>query len=280
MNNQVSVLRIVCADEQGLVAQVTGILFKRHCNIIENDEFVDRENRRFFMRTTFEGKHENVDILNEVQAVLPQGALIQCRRQRKKKIVILATKEAHCLGDLLIRATFDDLYADILAVISNHNNLSEMTRQLGHKFHFVDHEGLEREEHEERIIQLIDEYSPDYLVMAKYMRILSSRFVDRYTNRIINIHHSFLPAFVGANPYRQAYERGVKIIGATAHFATANLDEGPIIAQGTIPVSHAHSVTDMAGNGRDVEKQVLGRALRLVFDDRVFAHGNQTVIFD
>ena len=280
MQDKLNILRIVCLDAQGLVAKVSSILAKHHCNIVENDEFVDADSGHFFMRSAFTGSVSPQSLISEVETALPANAHIECFPQRKKRIVVLATKEAHCLGDLLVRSLFDDIYAEVLAVISNHETLGEMTRNLGFPYHCVSHKGVDRSGHEEQVMSAIDQYNPDYIVMAKYMRILSESFIDRYKNRIVNIHHSFLPAFIGANPYRQAYERGVKLIGATAHFATVDLDEGPIIAQGTVPANHTHSVKDMVRNGRDVEKEVLARALHLVFEDRVFVHGNQTIVFE
>ncbi len=280
MNAETNIIRIACADQPGLMAAVTGLLFRLGGNVIENGEYVDKEQGLFFMRTTFEGDLDTESVRRELCEMLPDTADIDCFRQRRKKTVVLATKEAHCLGDLLIRSMFGDLYADISAVISNHTTLEELTTRLGFPFHAVNHLDLSRSQHEAQLLEIIHEYEPDYIVMAKYMRILSEDFIAQFENRIINIHHSFLPAFVGANPYRQAHERGVKIIGATAHFASRDLDEGPIIAQGTIPVNHAHSVKSMIRNGRDVEKTVLARALQLVFEDRVFVHGNRTIVFE
>ncbi|NJN35464.1 MAG: formyltetrahydrofolate deformylase [Saprospiraceae bacterium] len=170
--------------------------------------------------------------------------------------------------------------AEILGVIGNHNVLQKLTEQLDIPFHFISHEDKTRETHEQEILLKIKELQPDFLILAKYMRILSAEFVQHFENKIINIHHSFLPAFIGANPYRQAYERGVKIIGATAHFVNNNLDEGPIIIQNVIPADHTHSPSEMAQMGRDVEKLALAKALKLVFDNRVFVSGNKTIIFD
>jgi formyltetrahydrofolate deformylase len=155
-----------------------------------------------------------------------------------------------------------------------------LTGRFGVPFHHVPHEGLGREAHEAELLRALEPYQPDYLVLAKYMRILSGGFVKRYRNRIVNIHHSFLPAFVGPNPYRQAFQRGVKIIGATAHFVTEDLDEGPIIAQAVVPVDHSYRPNEMAQAGRDVEKIVLAKALKLVFEERVFLSGNRTIVFD
>ena len=180
----------------------------------------------------------------------------------------------------MIRNQFDELNASVLAVIGNHNDLEKFTRQFSVPFHFIDHENKSREDHEKELLTVIEHYAPDYIILAKFMRILSPGFIARFPNRIINIHHSFLPAFVGGNPYRQAYERGVKIIGATAHFVNDNLDEGPIIMQQVMPTDHSHSVQEMSQMGRDVEKITLAKALKLVFDDRIFVNGNKTIIFD
>ncbi len=273
-------LLIDCPDEIGLVHKITGILYNGGLNIIGNQEFVDRETSRFFMRTEFSGQTNEEAILGGLRSVLPAGAQIRLNRLRKLPIVVLVTKEHHCLGDLLIRHAYDELYADIRAVIGNHAALEPLANRFGVPFHTISHAGMERAAHEAAVMEIVDSYSPEYLVLAKYMRMLSPAFVAHYPNRIINIHHSFLPAFIGASPYRQAFQRGVKIIGATAHVVTDNLDEGPIIAQSVIPVDHTHSAADMAQAGRDVEKIVLARALQLVFEGRVFLCGNRTIIFD
>jgi formyltetrahydrofolate deformylase len=194
--------------------------------------------------------------------------------------VLMATKEHHCLSELLVRHAFGELNARVLAVISNHEELGDLARRFDIPFHFVSHQGLTREAHEAAVLATLAPYRPEFVVLAKYMRILSSEFVAHYPNRLINIHHSFLPAFVGANPYAQAYERGVKIIGATAHFVNEQLDQGPIILQSVIPIDHTQSARDMAQAGRDVEKIVLARSLKLVFDGHVFVNRNKTVIFD
>ena len=196
------------------------------------------------------------------------------------RLAVLATKEPHCLGDLLLRCAHDELHADIVSVTANHPDLRGLVERFDVPFKHVDAAGLERAAHEAMIHSALAEGDWDYLVMAKYMRILTPEFIARYDGRIVNIHHSFLPAFVGAKPYRQAHQRGVKIIGATAHFATSDLDEGPIIAQGVQPVSHAHSVADLSLAGKDVEKTVLAKALRLVIEGRVFVYRNRTILFE
>jgi len=274
------ILRIDCPDEKGLVHKITGVLYHNDLNIIRTDEFVDRESAYFFMRIEFAGNTDENKIISGLIGVLPSNSNISLNKAHKKNIIILATKEHHCLGDLLIRYHFNELNANILAVISNHEILRSLTEKFDIPFHFVPHEGKSREEHESEVLHIINAYHPDFLVLAKYMRVLTANFAAHFPNKIVNIHHSFLPAFIGANPYRQAYQRGVKIIGATAHFVNENLDEGPIIAQSVIPVDHTENAMDMARLGRDVEKIVLAKALKLVFEDRVFVKDNKTVIFE
>ncbi len=276
-NKPVSVLLIDCPDEKGLVHKITGVLYHNDFNVIENEEFVDSELNHFFMRTEIQGevpKH----LLNVLHGILPAEAHIDLRSKNKKDIVLLVTKEHHCLGDLLIRHHYNDLNARILAVIGNYDHLRSLTEKFDIPYHFLSHENRTREEHEAEVLNLTQSYKPDYVVLAKYMRVLNPSFVSAFSQRIINIHHSFLPAFIGANPYKQAFDRGVKIIGATAHFVSEELDQGPIIAQDVIRVSHYQSAIEMTKAGRDVEKIVLAQSLKLVFEDRVFVSGNKTII--
>ncbi len=272
-------------DSKGLIFHVTSVLFGNECNIISQDEYVspatEGTDSQFFMRTEFESsdKLDPQQVLSNLQEAIATPEInLRINPKKKKDVVILATKEHHCLSDLLIRYNFDELDANILAVVSNYNTLQPFVSKFGIPFHFVSHEHKTREAHEAAILRTLEIYKPEYLVLAKYMRILSPEFVSHYANKIVNIHHSFLPAFIGANPYRQAYERGVKIIGATAHFVNNNLDEGPIIAQNVQDVSHRYTASDMAREGKEVEKSVLTQALKLVFNDRVFIFGNRTVI--
>lgn len=274
------ILRINCPDEPGLVHKITGVLFNAGYNVLSNQEFVDLEAKHFFMRTAFQGPTPPDRVISYLEQILPRDSMVKLVAAARQPIVILATTEAHCLGDLLIRHYSGELPGEIKAVIANHETLGSLVRQFGLPFHCVSHKDLERVEHESRVIEVIDSYKPEYIVLAKYMRILTPTFVARYRNRVINIHHSFLPAFIGAKPYHQAHERGVKIIGATAHIVTDDLDTGPIIAQATIPVNHTHTATAMAQAGRDVEKIVLARAVKLVLEERVFLHGNRTVVFE
>ena len=274
------VLLVECPDRRGLVHHITGVLLRHQCNVTSNHEFVDVDANRFFMRTEFTGEVDAAAVVDETKRLLPEGGTARLAQNGKRRVVLLASREHHCLADLLVRHAFDELNAELLAVISNHDTLRSLVEKLGIPFHHISHEGLSRENHEAAIQSLLDALNPEWLVLAKYMRVLSTRFVARHAQRMVNIHHSFLPAFVGAKPYQQAFERGVKVIGATAHFVTEQLDEGPIILQQVIPVDHTHSAADMAQAGRDVEQIVLSRALKLVFEERVFLSGNRTIIFD
>ena len=270
---------IDCKDAKGLVYQVSKIFFERGLNIDSNQEFVDKECGKFFMRSVVDGEFEPKELESAIKRILPEKACLRVILPEKKKIILLVTKESHALGDILIRHSAGELDADIQAVIGNHKTLEKLVKRFDIPFHYIPAESLDRQEHEAKVMDIINQYSFDFLVLAKYMRILTPSFVNNYAQRIINIHHSFLPAFIGANPYKQAFERGVKIIGATAHFVTSDLDEGPIIAQNIIPVNHRFDWKDMQKAGRDVEKSVLSRALALVLNDRVFIHGNKTVVF-
>lgn len=273
------ILKIDCNDEKGLILRVSEIVFKHGLNYVSTSEFVDHENSRFYMRAVVVGQVNTIEFKNTLSAYLPSDSVIFFEAIKKKDIVILATKENHCLGDLLIKHSSGDLNANILAVIANHDTLRPLSDKFDIPFIYINADKIERSEHEKLILNELAKYKFDYMVLAKYMRILSPNFVKQYPKKIINIHHSFLPAFIGANPYKQAYERGVKIIGATAHFVTDDLDEGPIITQDVIRVNHEMNWKDMQKAGRDVEKVVLSNALNLVFDERVFVYNNKTVIF-
>lgn len=272
------ILLTECPDDTGLVAKITNICYKHQLNIVKNSEFVDSDTRRFFMRTELQGIFNDQTLLADLQFTLPQGSQYKLVQQKRKSIVILVTKEAHCLGDILMKTYYGGLDVEIAAVIGNHDTLQGLAERFDVPFHLVSHEGLTRVEHDKLLSEKIDEYAPDYIVLAKYMRVLNPEFVERYPNRVINIHHSFLPAFIGAKPYQQAYERGVKIIGATAHFINNELDQGPIIMQNVINVDHTYTADAMMRAGRDVEKTVLSRALEQVLADRVFVYQNKTII--
>ncbi len=267
-------------DEKGLVYKISNIFFKYDLNILTNNEFVDRVNNKFFMRSVVTGNIDTDTLKKALHEVLPDDAAIQIIAPKKKNIVLMATKESHALGDILVRYYDGELDANILAVISNYDALQTLVKKFDIPFVHCSHIDLSRADHEAKVLEALAQFEPiDYIVLAKYMRILTPKFVETYHNKIINIHHSFLPAFIGANPYKQAYERGVKIIGATAHFVNNNLDEGPIIFQDVIHVNHAYDWKEMQRSGRDVEKIVLSRALKLALEDRIFVYANKTVVF-
>ena len=270
---------IDCHDAKGLVYKIAKVFYDRDLNIDSNREFVDKEKEKFFMRTVVTGDFETDELYQALESISPKDAQIKVIEPQEKRIVILATKESHALGDILIRHEAGELNAKIACVVANHDTLRSLVERFEIPFVHISAEGISREEHESKVLDYLSAYSLDYIVLAKYMRILTPTFIQAYPQKIINIHHSFLPAFIGANPYKQAYERGVKIIGATAHYVTDDLDEGPIIAQDVIPVNHRLTWKDMQRAGRDGEKIVLSRALALVFNDRVFVHSNKTVIF-
>lgn len=267
-----------CPDSKGLIAQITNICYKHQLNIVRNTEYVDPVTGQFYMRTELEGVFNDASLLFEIDRILPSGSKRSLVRPCAQRVVVLVSTEAHCLGDLLMKVFDGSLALDIAAVVGNHAELASLARRFDLPFHYVSHQGISRAAHEAALLEVIGLYQPRYLVLAKFMRILTPAFVAKFPNRIINIHHSFLPAFIGANPYQQAFERGVKIIGATAHFVNDDLDEGPIIQQMVAPVDHNFSAADMARAGRDVEKSALSKALQLVVEQRVFVHGNKTVI--
>ncbi|QTL41515.1 formyltetrahydrofolate deformylase [Xenorhabdus budapestensis] len=275
---QKKILRTICPDSKGLIAKITNICYKHQLNIVQNSEFVDHLTGRFFMRTELEGIFNDEIFLTDLDDALPVGSSRELNTAGRRRIVIMVTKEAHCIGDILVKSAYEGLDVEIAAVIGNYTTLQPLVEQFDIPFHHISHEGLSREQHDEALMTQIDQYNPDYVVLAKYMRVLTPAFVQHYPNQIINIHHSFLPAFIGARPYHQAYERGVKIIGATAHYVNDNLDEGPIITQDVINVDHSYTAEEMMRAGRDVEKNVLSKALHSVFSQRVFVYGNRTII--
>ncbi|MGJ0298949.1 formyltetrahydrofolate deformylase [Aliarcobacter cryaerophilus] len=272
------ILKISTKDEKGLIYNISKVLFANNLNIDQNAEYVDEETNEFFMRSLISGKVMETILQKELKEVLPDGAKITLNKNTKKDVVLLVTKESHVLGDLLIRYSSNELNANIKAVIGNHEDLRNLVEKFDIPFFCISATNLSRDEHERVVSQKIDEFNPEIIVLAKYMRILSSQFVEKYEGKVLNIHHSFLPAFIGANPYKQAFERGVKIIGATAHYVTNDLDEGPIIFQDVVRVDHSYSWEDMRNAGRNVEKIVLSNAFELLLNDKVFIHKNKTVI--
>lgn len=273
------IILIQCSDRVGLVAAISGLLSRKGINIISMREYVDVEANRFFNRVVCKQYHDPEILISELRSILPEDARINIATVPQKKIIVLVTKEYHCLSDILVRNHFNTLGACVQCVIGNHEVLKDICDRFGIPFHLVNHENKNKEDFELQLMTTINKYSYDYIVLAKFMRILSPDFVESFPMKIVNIHHSFLPAFAGASPYRQAYRRGVKIIGATAHFVTNELDEGPIIEQQVIQVDHTYTAGDMMKAGKEIEKGVLAKALKMLFEDRVFVYNNKTIVF-
>lgn len=277
--NELTIL-ISCPDQVGLVTNITRVLASHQLNIIAMREFVDEANKAFFTRIACIGAFEETDKLKQkLLENLPNASEVNLITKKEKQIAVLVTKEYHCLAEILIKNQFKTLGANVQCVIGNYEELKDFTEKMGIPYFHVSHLEKDKTQFETEVNDIIDQFEVDYLVLAKFMRILSSDFVKSYSGKIVNIHHSFLPAFIGANPYRQAFERGVKIIGATAHFVTDNLDEGPIITQHTTHVDHNFGVKEMVRAGKEIEKAVLLEALELLFEDRIFVSGNKTIIF-
>ncbi|WP_333621213.1 formyltetrahydrofolate deformylase [Sphingobacterium multivorum] len=280
MHNQTLIL-IQCQDAVGLVANISNTLAKYQLNIVTMREYVDEEANKFFVRIVCNGiVPEQKQLSDSLAEVLPPSAQIQINPNNRKKIVVLVTKEHHCLADILVRQHFETWGAEVQAVIGNYESLRSFTEKFVIPFHCISHENLTKETFEKKLIAQIQNYNFDYIILAKFMRILSPQFVSTFENKLVNIHHSFLPAFIGANPYKQAHARGVKIIGATAHFVTDQLDEGPIIVQDIRHVNHTYTVKDMVTAGKEIEKAVLSRAIRLLSEDRVMRNDYKTIVFE
>ena len=274
------VIIIQCEDRIGLVADIASVLAKSGYNIVTMREHVDLAANRFFVRVVVDDIADPQDIEAKLINTLPADAIVKVNPVPDKKIVVLVTKEYHCLSDILTRNHFKTLGAEIQCVIGNHDDLKNITERFGIPFYLVSHTDRNKEEFEAELMDIILQYNPDFLILAKFMRILSPGFISAFKLKMINIHHSFLPAFIGANPYAQAFRRGVKIIGATAHFVTNDLDEGPIITQTIISVNHSYSLTDLINAGKENETAALTKAMKLVFEDRVIVYNNKTVVFE
>lgn len=243
-------------------------------------EHVDQVQNLFFMRLEVTHSDDGETLEQKLRDILPPNPTIHINPLPNKKVVVMVTKEYHCLADILIRNYYGTLGATVQCIIGNHAVLEDICKRFDMPFFLVSHEHISKNEFEDKIAAVIDQFEPNYIVLAKFMRILSPALVAKFPMRIVNIHHSFLPAFIGANPYKQAFERGVKLIGATAHFVSNELDEGPIIAQQIIPINHSYTAGDMVKAGKEIETSVLASALKLVFEDRVFVYKNKTVVFD
>ena len=271
-----------CADQRGIVHAMTSSVLACQGNIIENQQFTDPVTNSFVMRTRFETSSS----LDTARKVLFEGLskfnpdLTIRDNASPKRALVMVTKESHCLRDLLYLLELGELPIQIPVVVGNHEELKSLVESHGIKFRYLPVSSENKASAETQLLSIIDSEKIDFLVLARYMQILSPDFCDKLSNRIINIHHSFLPGFKGAKPYHQAHAKGVKIIGATAHFVTKNLDEGPIIEQDVAHVSHASTPEELIAIGRDIERRVLAKAVKLYAEDRIFIVGNRTVIFN
>lgn len=270
-----------CEDQPGIVHAMTSAVLACQGNIIENQQFTDHATNTFVMRTRFETEQGIEAARTTLLAGLTQfkPALKIRLTEEKPRVLILVTKESHCLRDLLYLRELDELPVEVPMVVSNREDLKELVESHGIPFHYLPISAQTKESQESAILKIIDELKIDFVVLARYMQILSSDFCRKMPGKIINIHHSFLPGFKGAKPYHQAHDRGVKIIGATAHFVTADLDEGPIIEQDVAHVNHSATPEQLIALGRDIERRVLSRAVSLYAEDRIFIVGHRTVIF-
>ncbi len=279
-----AILLVACPDRKGEVASIADFVYRHNGNILHADEHADEESGLFLMRVEFDPKDFDLDLADFGKHFAPVAEKFQMKwrlaqSSQRPRMIAFVSKYDHCLIDLLYRHQSGELACDIPLIISNHPDNQPLA-----DFHKIPYAVVaitkdNKNQAEERIQALITEHKADFMVLARYMQILSNNFVNRYPQRIINIHHSFLPAFVGARPYHQAFERGVKLIGATSHYVTEVLDDGPIIEQDVVRVSHQDTVEDLIRKGRDLEKVVLSRAVRLHIENRVLVYGNKTVVF-
>ncbi len=275
------VLTIACPDRVGIVAAVSGVLAAHRANIIESDQFSDTEYNRFFMRLEFDLDEASEPALLEHFTPLAQEFAMDWRLydpRRRPRVLILVSKAEHCLNDLLYRHRTGALPMDITAIVSNHQELAHLAEWHTIPYHYLPVTPETKSAQEQQVLNLVEQTRTELVILARYMQILSPELCQALAGRAINIHHSFLPGFKGAKPYHQAYNRGVKLIGATAHFVTANLDEGPIIEQEVERVDHAHTPEHLAAVGRDIENIVLARALHYYLERRVFRNGGKTVV--
>ena len=281
---QLATLLVGCADQQGVVASLAQVLESHGVTVQRAEQHTDPDAKLFFQRLRFD-----LSTLATSRGALEAGVRECCERQnmdyrlygdRRRRIAILVSKQDHCLYDLLARHRTGELPCEIAMIISNHPDAAPIAEHFEIPFRHLPVTPGKKAYQEAQMLELLYEAGVELIVLARYMQILSPEFVERYPMRIINIHHSFLPAFVGANPYRQAYQKGVKLIGATSHYVTADLDQGPIIEQETVRCTHRDAVDDLVRKGRDLEKRVLAGAVRYHLEDRIMVYAGKTVIFD
>ncbi len=283
-NYEEAILLFSCNDRKGLVFKLTDQIFKFGGNITDLNEHVDTAEEKFFIRIAF-GYNSNLISQNELIASFKKladnfNATWQLNfHDEKQKVAIFVSKYEHCLQEILWRNTLNEFNIEIVAIISNHKDLEYLAKQYNYPFYYFEITKENKLAAEKKQLELLSSLEVDTIVLARYMQILSAEFVNRYPNKIINIHHSFLPAFAGGNPYKQAYQRGVKIIGATSHYVTEKLDEGPIIEQDIIRISHSDSLKNLITKGRDLERLVVSRAILLHSQYRILVDGKKTIVF-
>ena len=277
---------IHCPDEKGIILSVTNYISSNNGNIVDLDQHVDSEQKIFFMRvewtlSDFNIPRENIGAhFGSAVAQKYQMKYTVYFRDEKIRMALMVSKMDHCFNDILSRYKSGEWNSEIPVIISNHPDMEDTANRFGIPYHYIPVSKQNKIEQEKMQLQLLSDHNIDFVVLARYMQILSENFIKNYSNRIINIHHSFLPAFPGAKPYHSAHERGVKIIGATSHYVTKELDAGPIIAQSTANISHKDRVEDLVRKGRDIEKVVLSRAIWYHVNRRILSYGNRTIIFD
>ncbi len=276
---------IHCPDQAGIISKVTGFIYKNGGNIVYIDQHVDKEAGVFFMRLESDFE-KNIPVVQSLKQRFEEELALPYQMEwslhlgsTKPKMALYVSKYNHCLYDLLSRFHSGELAVEIPFIMSNHPDLAYIAQQFDIPYHHIPHLKEDKQASEKAQLELLEKYKIDFIVLARYMQIITPKIIDRFPNKIINIHHSFLPAFAGAKPYHAAFQRGVKIIGATSHYVTEELDAGPIIEQDVTRVTHAHSIKDFISKGRDLEKIVLSRAVKLHVDRKTMVYNNKTVIF-
>jgi formyltetrahydrofolate deformylase len=280
-----AILLISCPDRKGLVATIADFVFRHNGNILHADEHADESSNLFLMRVEFDPTDFDINLADFSKHFSPIAQQFEmnwrlAQSKYRPRMAILVSKYDHCLVDLLYRHKSGELPSDIPLIISNHPDNQPIADFYQIPYFMISISKENKSEGEQKILGLLRQHNPDFIVLARYMQILSNEFVNEYPHRIINIHHSFLPAFIGAKPYHQAFARGVKLIGATSHYVTEVLDDGPIIEQDVVRISHRDTLDDLLQKGRDLEKVVLSRAVRWHIENRILLYGNKTVVFD
>jgi formyltetrahydrofolate deformylase len=284
-NNLTAILLLSCKDRIGLVSRIAHFVFERGGNIIDLDEHVDMDEKYFFVRIAWDMKNFSIPASEVIEAFTPLAKEFNAAWRinftgKNLRVGIFVSKYDHCLREILWRQRMGEFNIDIPLIISNHEDLKPLAEHYNIPYFVFPIKQENKPEQEKKELKLLKENKIDTIVLARYMQILTPQIIDKYKNQIINIHHSFLPAFVGSNPYKQAYERGVKIIGATSHYVTKELDDGPIIEQNIIRISHKDTVKDLIRKGRDLERLILAKALYFHSEHRILVHGKKTIIFE